>query len=207
LTNFHHPLSNGSSLRISGGCRPNRRRTYAEESRGYIRLAAGLCEYDAEIQRKGHFGPALDVLQDYYRERLPEERQRKVVEAISLVQKVGFGEGVQEELDALCAFTSQGRQDVLEVVAALKDAPGFVAQTTRYLYVTPEIVARVAFARAWKRWFQANPAFALRQLPPVLLSSFLARVALSASPEVRTLTGQFFWDSVASKHATLRLGR
>ena len=79
----------------------DRRRTYAEESRGYIRLAAGLCEYDAEIQSKGHFGPALDVLQDYYPERLPEERQRKAVEAISLVQKVGFGEGVQEELDAL----------------------------------------------------------------------------------------------------------
>ena len=176
----------------------DRRRTYAEESRGYIRLAAGLCEYDAEIQSKGHFGPALDVLQDYYRERLPEERQRKAVEAISLVQKVGFGEGVQEELDALCAFTSQSRHDVLEIVAALKDAPGFVAQTARYLYVTPEIIARIAFARAWKRWLQIDPAFALRQVPPVLLSSFLARVARSASTEVRALAGQFFWDSVAN---------
>ncbi len=56
----------------------DRRRTYADESRGYIRLAAGLCEYDAEIQAKGHFGPALDVIREYYRERLPEERQQQM---------------------------------------------------------------------------------------------------------------------------------
>jgi hypothetical protein len=73
----------------------DRRRTYADESRGYIRLAAGLCEHDAEIQAKGHFGPALDVIQEYYRERLIEERQQRAVEAISLLQKVGFGEGLR----------------------------------------------------------------------------------------------------------------
>jgi hypothetical protein len=174
------------------------RRTYADESRGYIRLAAGLCEHDAEIQAKGHFGPALDVIQEYYRERLPEERQQRAVEAISLFQKVGFGEGVAEELDALCEFTGQERHEVLEIVAALKDAPGFVARTTRYLYVTPEIIAKVAFTRAWRRWFEADPSAALRRVPPVLLSTFQARVARSATAEVRTLTGQFFWDSVAT---------
>ncbi|SPF36730.1 hypothetical protein SBA4_1900009 [Candidatus Sulfopaludibacter sp. SbA4] len=176
----------------------DRRRVYAAQSGGYVRLAAVLCEHDVEIQSTGHFDPALVVIHEQYRKWLPEERQQKAVAAISLVQRVGFGEGVQEELEALCVFTGQERNGVLEVVAALKDAPGFVAQTTRYLYVTPEIIARAAFARAWKRWFQSDPADALRRLPPVLLSSFLARVALSASPEVRALTGQFFWDSVAS---------
>lgn len=176
----------------------DRRRTYAAESSGYIRLAAGLCERDREIQTNGHFGPALDVIQEYYRERLPEESQQRAVEAISLLQKVGFGEGVTEELDALCAFTGQDRQLVLEIVAALKDAPGFVARTTRYLYVTPEIIAKVAFTRAWRRWFESDPSAALRRMSPILLSTFQARVARSASVEVRALTGQFFWDSVAN---------
>jgi hypothetical protein len=87
---------------------------------------------------------------------------------------------------------------VLEIVAALKDAPGFVARTTRYLYVTPEIIARVAFARAWRRWFEPDPTAALRGMPPTLISAFQARVARSATAEVRALTGQFFWDSVAA---------
>jgi hypothetical protein len=174
------------------------RRTYADESRGYIRLAAGLCEHDTEIQAKGHFGPALDVIQEYYRERLIDDPQQKAVEAISLMQKVGFGEGVAEELDALCQFTGQDRQQVLEIAAALKDAPGFIARTTRYMYVTPEIIARVAFARAWHRWFEPDPSAALRRMPPTLISTFQARIARSATAEVRALTGQFFWDSIAA---------
>jgi hypothetical protein len=132
------------------------------------------------------------VIQEYYRERLPEERQQRAVEAISLVQEVGFGEGVAEELDALCDFTGQERQQVLEIVAALKDAPGFVARTTRYLYVTPEIIAKVAFTRAWRRWFEADPSAELRRIPPVLLSTFQARVARSATAEVRTPNGSVF---------------
>ncbi len=176
----------------------DRRRTYAEESRGYIRLAAGLCEHDAEIRAKGHFGPAIDVLQEYYRERLSDDRQQRAVEAISLVQKVGFGEGVEEELDALCQFAGQDRQQVLEIAATLKDAPGFIARTTRYLYVTPEIIARIAFARAWRRWFEPDPPVMLRRIPANLIATFQARVARSAAAEVRALTGRFFWDSVAA---------
>lgn len=175
----------------------DRRRTYADESRGYIRLAAGLCEHDAEIHAKGHFGPALNVLQEYYRERLNDEQQQRAVEAIALLQKVGFGEGVSEELDTLCAFTDLRRSEVQQTATKLKDAPGFIARTTRYLYVTPEIIARIAFGRAWRRWFELDPPAALRRLPPALISGFLARVARSATAEVRALTGQFFWQSVA----------
>ncbi|MGH9722711.1 MAG: hypothetical protein ACRD8O_21080, partial [Bryobacteraceae bacterium] len=65
---------------------PDRRRTYAAQSGGYIRLAADMCEHDTAIQIKGHLGPALDAVQDYYRQRLPEERQRRAVEAVSLLQ-------------------------------------------------------------------------------------------------------------------------
>jgi hypothetical protein len=176
----------------------DRRRAYAELSGGYIRFAADLCEHDAEIQAKGHLGPALATVQEYYLERFPDEQERRVVEAIALVQKVGFGEGVSDELDALCDLTGQTPQQVLEIAAALKDAPGFVVRTTRYLYVTPEIIVRIAFASAWCRWFEGDPDAFLRKIPPILLESFQARVARSASPEVRARTGQFFWGSVVN---------
>lgn len=177
---------------------PDRRRLYAAQSGGYIRLAADMCEYDADIQNQGHLGPALEPIQEYYRQRIPEDRQQRAVEAIALVQKVGFGEGVSDELEALCGFTGQTPDEVLEITRGLKDAPGFIARTTRYLYVTPEIIARLAFGRGWRRWFEHEPQAALRRIPSVLLESFQARVARSASSEVRALTGQFFWDSVAS---------
>jgi hypothetical protein len=176
----------------------DRRRLYAEQSGGYIRLAADMCEHDTDIQTHGDFAPALNVIEEYYRQRLPEDRQQRAVETIALMQKVGFGEGVNDEIEALCAFTGQNREDVLDVVRVLKDAPGFVARTTRYVYVTPEIIAKVAFARGWRRWFEPDPVTALRRLPPSLIASFQSRVARSASAEVRTLTGKFFWNSIAS---------
>lgn len=176
----------------------DRRRAYAGLSGGYIRFAADLCERDAEIEAKGHLGPVLPTVQEYYLGRFPDEQARRVVEAIALVQKVGFGEGVSDELDALCQLTGQTPQQILEIAAALKDAPGFVVRTTRYLYVTPEIIARIAFASAWRRWIEGDPDTFLRKIPQILLESFQARVARSASSEVRARTGQFFWASVAN---------
>jgi hypothetical protein len=176
----------------------DRRRAYAELSGGYIRFAADMCEHHAEIETKGHLGPALATVEEYYLDRFPGEKERRAVEAIALVQKVGFGEGVSEELDALCGLTRQTPQQVLEIAAALKDAPGFVVRTSRYLYITPEIIARVAFAYAWRRWIEGDPDAFLRRIPPILLESFQARVARSAPPEVRARTGQFFWGSVTN---------
>jgi hypothetical protein len=176
----------------------DRRRAYAELSGGYVRFAADLCEHHAEIESKGHLGPALATVQEYYLERFPGDQERHAVEAIALVQKVGFGEGVSEELEALCELTGQTPQKVLEIAASLKDAPGFVVRTTRYLYITPEIIARVSFASAWRRWIEGDPDGFLRRFPAILLESFQARVARSASPEVRARTGQFFWTSIAN---------
>jgi hypothetical protein len=176
---------------------PDRRRAYADLSGGYIRFAADLCEHDAEIEAKGRLEPALTTVQDYYIARFPGERERRAVEAIALVQKVGFAEGVAGELDALAELTRQDPEEIREAAATLKDAPGFVVRTTRYLYITPEIIARIAFENAWRRWIAGDPDAFLRKIPSILLESFQARVARSASPEVRARTGQFFWGSVA----------
>src|ERR1039458_2929574 len=172
-----------------------RRRAYAQLSGGYIRFAADMCERNAQIRE--HLGPIIDAVQEYYLDRFRDDAQRQIIEALSLVQKVGFGEGVSDELDALCYLTGQTREHVLEVARRLKDAPGFVVRTTRYLYITPEIIVRVAFLNAWRRWFEPDSTVYLSRFPPILLESFQSRVAQSASPEVRAQVGTFFRNSVA----------
>jgi len=175
----------------------DRRRAYSDLSGGYIRFAADLCEHDAEMVMKGHLGPGLKTVQEYYLARLPGDRERRAVEAIALLQKVGFAEGVAGELEALCELTRQSPEEIREAAAALKDAPGFVVRTTRYLYITPEIIARIAFENAWRRWIEGDPDGFLRRVPPLLLESFRSRVGRCASVEVRARMGQFFWGSVA----------
>ena len=71
----------------------------------------------------GHVRPALPVVQDYYSNRFPEDEKREVIEALSLVQKIGYGEGVSEELDALCDLTRLDRRRFLQIADSLRDAP------------------------------------------------------------------------------------
>ena len=153
------------------------RRVYARLSGGYVRLAADLCGQDAKIQRAGNIGPGLRTVGEYFDTRLEDDGVRKVVEAIALCQKVGYREGVDHELEALCDFVGLTRQQVLDAVRTVKDAPGFVAQTTRLLYITPEIVASVAFERAWRRWFEADPQDALTRFPAALRPPLQLRIA------------------------------
>src|SRR6266404_2007925 len=70
---------------------PEQRREYSRVTGGYIRLAALMCEHNANIQQQGL------LIHELFQLWLPDERQRRTVEAISLVQKVGFGEGIEEE--------------------------------------------------------------------------------------------------------------
>ena len=181
---------------------PEQRRTYSKLAGGYVRLAADMCEHDPEIQQQTHFGPATNSIDDYLRLTIPDDKRLRVVEAIALFQKVGFAEEVSGELDALCALTGGNRQEVLEIALAMKDAPGFIAKTTRYLYVTPEIIAVTAFKRGWRRWFEPDPQAVLSRIPSILLPSFQVRLAQSAAPEVRALTGHFFWNTVAGLGAS-----
>ncbi len=176
----------------------DRRRAYAQLSGGYIRFAADLCDNDPEIRSRGDLGPGLATVQDYYLDRFRDEKARSAIEALSLLSKVGFGEGVSDELEALCELTGHVPQHVRETAAALTDTPGFVARTTRYYYITPEIIARIAFENAWRRWIRDDPDSFLRKIPPLLLPAFQARVASSASSEVRARTGTFFWTSVTN---------
>jgi hypothetical protein len=172
----------------------DRRRVYVDFSGGFIKFAADLCHRDVQIAEQGNVGSALTNLtniRDYLRNRLNDEELR-TVQAISLFRKVGYRDEVKEELDLLCEILELDRGNVLEIAQQLKDAPGYIAFAGRYLYITPEIIARVSFEGAWKRWIEYDQGAFLDKIPQPLLDAFLNRVSTSSSEEVRRIVGEFF---------------
>jgi hypothetical protein len=169
----------------------DRRRAYVELSRGFVKLAADLCNQDFQIAAQGNVRPALMGVRDYLRNRLSPE-ELPIVEAIAFFWKVGFRDDVKEELDQMCESLNIDKGKVLQTANRLKDVPGFIAFAGRYLYVTPEIIAQVSFEGAWKRCAEYDPPAFLSKIPDSLLESFLKRVSNSGSEEVRRVVGEFF---------------
>jgi hypothetical protein len=175
---------------------PDRRRAYADLSGGYIRLAADLCRYDPQLTQVGGLGPVIPALQDYYRCRIPESDQR-IVEAIALVHRIGHSDDVADQLDLLSTLAGIDETGVRETVDRLKDAPGFVVMTPRYFYVTPQIIAEIAFHRAWKRLALPNPAQFMDRIPEQLRPSFELRVRSLSDQGVRSIVSAHFRQRVA----------
>ncbi len=169
----------------------DRRRAYVELSRGFVKLAADLCNQDFQIAAQGNVRPALMGVRDYLRNRLSPE-ELPIVEAIAFFWKAGFRDDVKEELDQMCETLNIDKGKVLQTANRLKDVPGFIAFAGRYLYVTPEIIAQVSFEGAWKRCAEYDPPAFLSKIPDSLLESFLKRVSNSGSEEVRRIVGEFF---------------
>ncbi len=171
------------------GVPQERRRSYAGLARGFVRLAADLCNYDP--MGSGELGPALVDIDKYYAIRLTPESQW-AVEALSLLPRVGYRDDKAGELDALAGHVGLDRRRVVELSTSLKNVPGFVAFAGRYLYVTPQVIAQVAFARAWDRWIAPDPERFLGEFPAELLPEFLRAVERNATKDVRRVVGEFF---------------
>lgn len=176
-----------------------RLRSYASLAQGFPRFAADLCNNDNTIAPGGHLGPALRSVHDYLDARL-SGRQWQALQALALVSKVGFRGEVSQELDILCEALKLSRSEVEQDLSAIQAGPGFATRGSRYYYVTPEVVARVAFAGAWKRWASDDPTDFLSKFPVRLSQSFLHRVRKSAEEEVRRSCASFFrrWVNSAS---------
>ena len=170
---------------------PARRRAYVQLAQGFPRLAADLCRWDPMIAQQGNVGPVIPRIGEYYRVRLNAD-QREAVAALALVTKIGHSGEVQGELDTLCQFLGIPRTAVQRALDAVHDGPGFVARSGRYMHVTPELVAQVAFEDGWRKFAARDGARFLADFPPDLLDAFLNRVWRSAPEEVRRECAAYF---------------
>ena len=169
-----------------------RRRVYADRTGGFVMLAAYLCNNDGTIANAGNVEPILGIIRDYLTGRRLGEVQMKVLQALSLVTKVGMKDDVAQELNDLCNLVGIDPRHFKEVANKLHDNPGFVGKGGRYFSVTPEIIAQVGFEGAWNRWARTDPEDFLKRIPQSILEKFYKRASISASEEVRQIIGETF---------------
>ena len=81
---------------------------------------------------------------------------------------------------------------IVESAQRLRQSPGFLAFGGRFLYVTPVLIARVAFRMAWERWIGADPERFLTELPVDLIDPFVEQIQNAGTPEMRQLVSDFF---------------
>lgn len=126
-----------------------------------------------------------------------------------LVSKVGYKEDVAGELEALSQITGISHADLVATAESLHDVPGFVAKAGRYYYITPAIIAQIAFDLAWRRWAEVDPTIFMNNIPGNLLGAFLNRTARSAEMGVRSLIGEFFrqWASTLDARDLVDIGK
>jgi hypothetical protein len=167
----------------------DRRRHYAEISRGFVRLSADMCQHDLELA-SGNLSGLLGTIEQYVRQRLGE--YLPLVSLLSLFHKVGFKDEVQADIETLSKIVKKSRQDFVDAVRFVRESPGFVVQAGRYWYITPEIVAHVLFDEGWKQWVESNLESFLNGLSDHLRQHLIERAGRFGGEEVRSALASFF---------------
>jgi hypothetical protein len=85
---------------------------------------------------------------------------------------------------------------VRDVAERFRHSPGFIAYRSRYLYVTPLLMARVAFQSAWERWIAPDARRFLAEFPADLIDAFMERVQASGTDAMREVVSDFFLEWV-----------
>jgi hypothetical protein len=173
---------------------PDRRRSYAGLAEGFVRLAVDLCENDHLIPPDGRVESVFGFFHDFYLQRRLRPDELDAVLLIALLPRVGYRDDVADELAALCGNPMIGQRppEVVQIAQRLRQSPGFIAFGGRYLYVTPTLIAQVAFQSAWERWAAPDPPGFLRALPEPLIEPFIARVQGAGSEAMRQAVSDFF---------------
>jgi hypothetical protein len=171
---------------------PDRIRTYAHFSEGFVRLAADMCQYDPQIAQAAAISPIVTKVELYYRDRLRSEQRLKAVEAIALLKRVRRRGDAPTEFDELCNFLQLDKIDTEQTLASIKESPGFIERGALYYRVTPQLIAIIAFSAAWRRWASGREQEFLSRLPNSIQESFLQRVSESADEGVRSTVQDFF---------------
>jgi hypothetical protein len=174
------------------------RRGYADLCEGLIGPAAELCRSWRRTGLRDSIGRALVMAEDCLDRGVPSDDDQRVIEAISLLTRVGYKDEVKHELTTLCKITGLDHNEFRQRASHLHQTTGFVGQAGRYYYVTPKIVAQAAFCRAWRRWGVADPERFLDEIPPEIAKQFQDRVARSAPDKVRECISRLFADWAAS---------
>lgn len=194
-------IPNHSVLEILEKNYPNvsedRRRLYAGLAKGFIRIAADLCQYHDKDALANSSYLNVPRLEDYLQSRL-NDQQRECLEALAIVKRVGAKEDVRNEIETLCAYLKLNSLDIDKYAHQIKDGPGFIEVVGRYLAVTPWPVAQLAFQNGYRKWIAPDSKARILNFPSILLDKFCECVAEYGSEEVRREVGEVFRSELMS---------
>jgi hypothetical protein len=170
---------------------------YADISDGFLRFALFLCRNNDQIESQGYLGNALSDARSYIEKIFAGDNNLnrddlRALQLLALVSRVGYRDSVAGELKDLCTFLHLNPHQTKESLENIRRRTGLVSNQGRYYYVTPTLVAMLAFESAWERWFKSDPEM-LAHFPETILDSFLERVT-QASHDVKAAVARFFDD-------------
>jgi hypothetical protein len=160
---------------------------------GFLRIAIDICQRGWAAG----MGSAKPKLADYYASRV-DEADRPVLEALSLVTRVGWTGEVDQEWADLCALCGIPAEDGLDRARRLKEVPGFVGMGGRYLYVTPEAIAEIALEQAYRKWIEPCPSDFFDRVPASIEEVFLSRIARCSNQRLREAAAAYSQSWVAA---------
>jgi len=170
---------------------PNEQRwAIAELAAGCVRLAVDICRNIHLVSPRGELAPLIPLIRDQYLAVRLTEEQRRVVELVSLLARVAYCGPLAHQLLALCAACPAAQLTAEEVVAIagdIRSVPGFIAVGSRYLYVTPPVIAQAAFRAAWQRWVRPDPERFFAGLTPELEDALSRQLRDAGTDEMRRL--------------------
>ncbi|MCE5218705.1 hypothetical protein LLH03_16960 [bacterium] len=157
---------------------PSGRERVIHLSGGYVKLAVNLAR---AIRRLGNQARSASELarvqdiQDPLAALIPDREDRRAVEALSLLQRVGVRGDVAEEGRVLACFMGIDLHALLDAPHNPNSRP-FVADAGRYRYVTPRLLAVWLANEVWTRRSDEVPELLQRLPTPESRLSLLQRV-------------------------------
>lgn len=191
LEKMDHEEASSILKRNFPGLNPGLVLACARLSEGFITLGAELCRHcECRGAASMEVSDLPDSIWDYFNTKLTGD-ERRGIEALSLVSKIGFRDELKNQIDELSNWLSfEG--DLRAIARSISRKQGFVAEGGRYYYVTPEVIAQIGFRYAWEKWAESDVQAFLESLPLSLLSLFMERANRSADKEIRELVSAFF---------------
>ena len=145
---------------------------------GYVKLATALA---SALVRSPELAGASDLVQSHDVQRvlqtlLPDKHDRRSMQALALLSRVGWEGEVADEGKAIAEFLGLPWRELQEVAERMRKQ-GLIIKRGRYRYVTPHMLAVWLAAAAWDAYGQELVQL-LEQLPrPASKRAFIERLA------------------------------
>lgn len=180
---------------------PRHREAVVECSDGSLRVAVELAHAYSEDQPR-FLSLTAKWATDQIRRMVPNDSDRRLLEALSLFFRVGYAELVASELQWVCAHFRLEHASVMRACRRMQGAPGVVRIGPCYLSVRPTVFARALFATGWSASVAHNVAGFLEQLPVDLQASFMKQAGRCATPEAREALADWAMPRARALRAT-----